>query len=198
VKARSLFLIRQMAFVLASSMALGLVQAQTAPHMHEAQGLDNFRSDFNAEMNLNFELLNGDGESIKRSDFLGKNVLVTFGFTHCPDVCPTVALNIANALKHSNKEAVGIFISVDTERDTPKTTDDYASYFGEDMIGLSGSHQAVSDAANNFNVSYVVTKSNNNYSVQHSPGTFLISPSGELIEMFAMNADYKAIAEAMQ
>lgn len=181
-------------------MTFGLAHAQSNSHeTNDAQSLSEFRAgNAISEQNLDFELLNGAGESIKRSDFLGKNVLVTFGFTHCPDVCPTVALNMANAIQHSDKDAVGIFISVDTERDTPEITDSYANYFNKNMIGLSGSHEAITEAANNFNVTYVVTKSNNNYSVQHSPGTFLISPEGELIEMFAMNADYKDIAAAMQ
>jgi protein SCO1/2 len=66
------------------------------------------------------------------------------------------------------------------------------------MVGLSGSHQQVSDAALNFGVSYVVTKSQNNYTVQHTPSIFLIGPDGELVDTFAMNTPSADIAAAMQ
>ena len=151
-----------------------------------------------SDLSLDFELVNSEGDLVQRTDFLGKNVLVTFGFTYCPDVCPVVAANMANAIRASNKEAVGIFISVDTERDTPVLTNSYASRFGSAMMGLGGSHAQVSEAAKNFNVTFVVTKTPTSYTVQHSPGTFLISPEGELIEVFAINADPADIAAAMQ
>ncbi len=188
------------------SIFVGTAVAQTAtPHAHttqspnEANGLKGFRQASSiADMSLEFKLLNGDGELVQRTDFLGKNVLVAFGFTFCPDVCPVMAANMAIALKNSDKEAVGVFISVDTERDTPEITSNYAKHFGDNMIGLGGSHQQVSAAAKNFNVSFVVTKTPDSYIVQHSPGTFLISPQGDLIEVFAINADPKDISAAMK
>lgn len=187
------------ALFLMSLMFVGIAHGQSAPHSHAALDSDGFRpGSVVNEMNLEFELLNGAGELVQSSDFRGKNLLVAFGFTYCPDVCPVIAANMANALRQSDKDAVGVFISVDTERDTPAITDDYASRFGEGMIGLGGSHQQVSEAAKNFNVTFVVTKTPDSYTVQHSPGTFLISPQGELIEVFAINADPKEIAAAMK
>ena len=108
------------------------------------------------------------------------------------------AANMARAMSVSNKDVIGIFISVDTERDSPATTHAYASKFGDKMIGLSGSHQQVSDAAQNFGVSFVVTKSQDNYTVQHTPSIFLIGPDGELVDTFAMNSPSADIAAAMQ
>lgn len=182
------------------NLLVGSVAAQTAvQHAHAAEGLSSLRAGSSlANRSLNFELLNSRGEIVKRTDFLGKNLLVAFGFTYCPDVCPVIAANMANALRATDKQAAGVFISVDTERDTPKVTDSYASRFGDGMIGLGGSHQQVSEAAKNFNVTFVVTKTPDSYTVQHSPGTFLISPEGDLIEVFAINADPKEIAAAMQ
>ena len=171
----------------------------SAQHSHSAQSSGEVSpSSAFADMSLDFELLNADGETVKRTDFLGSNLLVGFGFTHCPDVCPVIAANMAKAIQLSDKDAMGVFISVDTERDTPEVTGRYANYFGKRMIGLSGSHQQVSNAAKNFNITFVVTKTPDNYSVQHSPGTFLISPDGELIEVYAINADPKEIAAAMK
>lgn len=166
---------------------------------HEHQNLSSpFGLQAISDLSLNFALVGSTGDLVRRSDFLGKNVLVAFGFTYCPDVCPVIAANMANALKHTEKEAIGIFISVDTERDTPEVSDSYARRFGARMIGLSGSHDQVSEAAKNFNVTFVVTKTPDSYRVAHSPGTFLISPEGTLIDVFAINADPKEIAAAMQ
>lgn len=180
-------------------MNLAFVGSANAQHAHAEQEIRSSGAGASiAEMSLEFELLNGEGEIVRRTDLLGNNLLVAFGFTYCPDVCPVMAANMANALKHSDKDALGVFISVDTERDTPQVTDNYASRFGENMMGLSGTHESVSEAAKNFNVTFVVTKTPNSYTVQHSPGTFLISPTGELIDVFAINADPKDIAAAMQ
>ena len=145
-----------------------------------------------------FELLDRHGELVRDDAFRGKNILLAFGFTHCVHVCPMIAANMASALKSADKEAVGIFISVDTERDTPTITDDYAQRFGATMLGLSGSHEQVSLAARNFNATFVVTKSQSNYTVQHTPGIYLLSPDGNLIDVFAMNTPPAQIAGAMK
>ena len=145
-----------------------------------------------------FELINGEGETVGFDKYQGKNVLVAFGFTNCAHVCPMIAANMARAIRATDKEALGIFISVDTERDTPQITAAYASKFGDSMIGLSGNHQQVSDAAQNFSVTYVVTKSEHTYTVQHTPSVFLIGPDGQLIDTFAMNTPSADIAAAMQ
>jgi len=145
-----------------------------------------------------FELLDRNGELVRDDALRGKNVLLAFGFTHCVHVCPMIAANMASALKSADREAVGIFISVDTERDTPAITDDYAQRFGATMLGLSGSYEQVSAAARNFNATFVVTKSQSNYTVQHTPGIYLLSPDGNLIDVFAMNTPPAQIADAMK
>ncbi len=145
-----------------------------------------------------FELVNGDGDTVRFDNYAGQNVLVAFGFTNCAHICPMIAANMARAIAATDKDVIGIFISVDTERDSPQTTHAYASKFGDKMIGLSGSHQQVSDAAKNFGVTYVVTKSQNNYAVQHTPSIFLIDQNGHFVDTFAMNTPSADIAAAMQ
>ncbi len=147
---------------------------------------------------VGFELQNRDGELVRFEEFHGKNVLLAFGFTNCAHICPMIAANMARAIRATDTDAIGIFVSVDTERDSPAITDDYARKFGDNMIGLSGSHYQVSEAARNFNVTFVVTKSEDNYTVQHTPSIFLISPDGELIDVFAMNTASADIAAAMK
>ena len=147
---------------------------------------------------VEFNLLNGNGEVVQYQDFKGRNILLAFGFTHCLHICPLIAANIASALRLAEKDAAGIFVSVDTERDTPATTDAYAKGFSDKMTGLSGSYEQVSAAARNFQVTFVVTKSEDNYTVQHTPSIFLIAPDGELIDVFALNESPARIANAMQ
>jgi len=146
---------------------------------------------------VEFELQNGAGDAIRNQDFRGKNVLLAFGFTHCLHICPLIAANMARTLDMADKDAIGIFISVDTERDTPAITDNYAKRFSQKMIGLSGSHEQVSAAARNFQVTFVVTKSEDNYTVQHTPSIFLIGPDGKLIDVFALSESSANIAKAM-
>jgi len=147
---------------------------------------------------VDFDLQDRNGDIVSFEAFKGKNVLIAFGFTHCVHICPMIAANMSRVLKTSDKDAVGVFISVDTERDTPEITDNYAEGFGERMIGLSGSYDQVSTAAKNFDVTFVVTKSEDTYTVQHTPSIFLIGPDGSVIDVFAMNTPSGDIAAAMK
>jgi protein SCO1/2 len=150
------------------------------------------------EVTVAFELTGRDGEPVTYEDYRGKNVLLAFGFTHCLHICPMIAANMASVLRVTDKDAVGIFISVDTERDTPEITDVYASKYSSSMTGLSGSHEQVAATAKNFNATFVVTKSEDTYTVQHTPSIYLIGPDGELIDVFAMNAATDVIVGAMR
>lgn len=147
---------------------------------------------------VDFDLLDRNGDAARYEIFRGKNLLLAFGFTHCAHICPMIAANMARVLKGTDKEATGVFISVDTERDSPAITDDYAKGFSDQLIGLSGTYQQIAEVARNFNVTFVVTKSEDNYVVQHTPSIFLIGPDGKVIDVFAMNASSSAIADAMK
>ncbi len=154
--------------------------------------------DIFSELSAGFELLDGEGRTVTLSSFRGKNVLLAFGFTHCQHICPMNAANMVRAIKASDKEAVGIFISVDTERDTPAITNAYAQSFGNKMVGLSGSYEQVAAAVKNFSATFVVTKSEDHYAVQHTPSIFLISPDGDIVEAFATNTPTGDITAAMR
>ena len=145
-----------------------------------------------------FELVGANGELITEQSFRHRYVLLAFGFTNCAHICPMMAANMAMALKASQQDAVGVFISVDSERDSPAITQAYASSFHPSMIGLGGSYEQISRAANNFNISFVVTKSQKAYTVEHSSDIFLIGPDGQVIEVFALNASPKDMAKAMK
>jgi len=147
---------------------------------------------------VDFELLDRHGNVVTDEDFLGRYVLLGFGFTNCAHICPMMVLNMGKALKMTDHEAAGIFISVDTERDTPAVTDSYASNFGETMIGLSGSYEQVSAAAENFKVSFAVTKTQANYTVQHTANVYVIDPAGELLDVFTFATEPDVLLGAMR
>ncbi len=167
------------------------VAADTANHASldsaNAHGID-----------VEFELLDRDGNVVTDEDFLGRHVLLGFGFTHCAHICPMMALNMGKALAMADVNAAGIFISVDTERDSPEMTDNYASNFGDNMIGLGGSYAQVSAAAANFKVSFAVTKTQDNYTVQHTANVYVIGPAGELTDVFTFATSPDILLGAMQ
>ena len=150
-----------------------------------------------ARLTAEFELVGANGDVVTHLDFRGRYVLLAFGFTNCPHVCPMMAANMAGAIKIVEQDATGIFVSVDTERDTPEIVQKYASSFDENMIGLTGSYQQINAAANNFNVTYVVSKSQKSYSVQHTSNIFVIDPDGLIIEIFPLNARPNEIASVI-
>ena len=180
------------------SVSLTTLAEQTAHSGHQIQ--DDQPILF-TQLDASFELANHQGNSTKISDFQGQYLLIGFGFTNCTYVCPTMAANMAGALREaakSNIEAMGVFISVDTERDSPKTTHAYAQAFAENIIGLSGSHNQVSRAAKNFKANFAITKTPNEYTVQHTANIYLINPNGAFIDSFAIGANPQAIAAAMR
>ncbi len=164
-------------------------------HHHPASALPS--SDVLGDIVVDFALVDGAGATVTDEDFRGRHVLLGFGFTRCTDVCPLMAANMAMTIRATDNDAVGIFVSVDTERDDPARTNAYASAFSEQMIGLAGTHEQVAAAARNFKVSFAVTKTQSGYTVQHTSHLFLVDPEGELIDVFALNSNPNVIAAAM-
>ena len=147
---------------------------------------------------VDFELIDRDDKRVQDEDFRGRHVLLGFGFTHCEHICPLMALNMGRVVGEASLPMTGIFVSVDTERDTAAITDDYAGHFGEAMLGLSGSVEQINAAAKNFKVSYAVTKTQDAYTVQHTANVFLIDPNGELVDVFNFSTSPENILEAIR
>ena len=113
-------------------------------------------------------------------------MLLYFGYTFCPDVCPTSLVLVAEALgKLTPEEATQVrayFISVDPERDTPEVLRAYAPFFHPSIVGLTGSPQEIAEVAGRYGVSYMRQKSRDGapYAVDHSSYTYVIGPDGKL------------------
>ncbi|WP_127478179.1 SCO family protein [Sulfurivermis fontis] len=143
-------------------------------------------------INGRFMLMNHYGEMVTDRDFGNRYQLIYFGYTFCPDVCPSSLMVITQALKLLGDDAARIqplFISVDPERDTPQVLREYVSYFHPSIIGLTGSPELIARTAQNFRVSYekvlVPGMPPDQYQMDHSAGVFLLAPDGRLLVKFA-------------
>jgi protein SCO1/2 len=136
--------------------------------------------DFGKELNLT----DHNGKPRTLADFRGKVVTVFFGFTHCPDVCPTTLAEMAQVMKDLGPDADKLqvlFVTVDPERDTPQVLKQYVPSFNPSFLGLYGDAAATARAAKEFKVFYQKhPDKNGGYSVDHSAGTFVIDRQGRL------------------
>ncbi len=137
-----------------------------------------------------FALEDGSGKTVTDQTLRGRLFLVYFGYTHCPDVCPTELARISDILAAmGDKAPPALFITVDPERDTPKVMQDYAASFGPRMIGLSGSPQAIGAVEKAYRVFARKGKveSDGGYSMDHSSIVYLMDKAGGFVE--ALNLD---------
>ncbi len=133
----------------------------------------------------NFKLKNTEGKEVKLSDFKGKVVLIFFGYTHCPDVCPTAINKLAEvyeSLGEDKKKVKVIFITVDPERDKPRIIKEYLAFFHKDFIGLYGSVEEIKKVAKEYMVFFNKTngESKVGYLVDHTDAIFLVDQKGQL------------------
>lgn len=130
-----------------------------------------------------FSLRDPDGNVRTMKDYRGKAVMLFFGFTQCPDVCPT-ALSRAAAVRQQLGKDVDklqvIFVTVDPERDTPVVLKSYTKAFDPSFIGLSTDLDNTRKTADTFHVFYAKVKTGNSYTMDHSAISFLFDPSGKL------------------
>ena len=133
---------------------------------------------------FDFHLVDQNGKAFQLSQLRGKAVLFSFGFTHCPNVCPTTLSDLAKiyrALPERDRARVQVlFVSVDPRRDQPETMKNYVPYFDDSFIGLTGTEDQIAQAAKAYGAYYEIVpnagKSPDAYTVNHSAFTYLISP----------------------
>lgn len=143
-------------------------------------------------INPRYLLAGPGGRAISDDDFHGRFQLLAFGYTYCPDICPTTLVEMAEILKQLGDDAgklQAIFISVDPERDTVDVLQTYTAFFDRRILGLTASPALVQRAAKNFKVRYAkVIEANGDpkrYAVDHSAGMYLLAPDGSFIKKFA-------------
>ena len=136
-----------------------------------------------------FALTATDGRAVTDQTYRGKIVLIYFGYTLCPDVCPTTLSNIAAALAALGNDAAkvqALFVTVDPHRDTPKALADYVKTFDPRIVGLSGTDEQIAAAAKRFGVYYKRYNSADfpdGYAMDHSAATYVMDPRGRLVTL---------------
>jgi protein SCO1/2 len=150
-----------------------------------------------------FSLIDGDGRPVTDQSWHGKYLLVYFGYTFCPDVCPTTLSNVADALDKMGAKAdllQPLFITVDPRRDTPAVVRQYAAAFGPRMIGLTGSPEQIAAAAKAYRVYYAEHRTGpgpDEYSMDHSSVLYLMGPDGRFIAPVRADQNGPEIAAAL-
>jgi protein SCO1 len=151
-----------------------------------------------------FVLQSSQGEfSLKQ--LRGKVVLLYFGYTKCPDVCPTALSILAQTLNELSEDELtsvqAVFISVDPKRDTFEALDKYVNYFHSNLVGVTGTPSEIAEVAKRYGVKYQevpIEGSSFGYGVDHSAATYLLAPDGELRFMFPHETPPFVILEAIR
>lgn len=136
---------------------------------------------------LDFSLIDDQGRRRTPADFDGKYLLVFFGFTHCPDICPATLAQIDTALALVGPRAdkiQALFITVDPERDNPAVLDNYLAGFESGIIGLTGTLEEIKAAARNFGIYFAKrpAEADGSYLVDHTSAVFLAAPDGRYLD----------------
>jgi protein SCO1 len=143
-------------------------------------------------------LVNQDGRAYSREDFKGRVTVLLFGFTHCPDLCPTALSNLSVVLDQLGEERDCVqiaFITVDPERDTPEVLGDYMSAFGPSFVGLTGEPVAIRKAAKTFRVFFQkIPLPGGDYTMDHSAVIYVVDPQARVRLMFTANRQPEDIA----
>jgi protein SCO1/2 len=157
------------------------------------------------EINPRYLLMDAAGRSVTNEDFAGRFQLIAFGYTSCPDVCPSTLAAMTLILHQLGDQAAGvqpIFISVDPERDTPEVLRRYTENFDARILGLTGSPELVRGAADHYRVTYRKYAEPGappgRYAVDHSVGMYLVGPDGRFLTKYAYSVSPREIADRIR
>ncbi|MGH6676977.1 MAG: SCO family protein, partial [Xanthobacteraceae bacterium] len=145
-----------------------------------------------------FHLTATDGRQVTDADFMGHPFLVFFGYTHCPDICPTVLLQISKLLKArgNDQQVKALFITVDPERDTPAIMKQYLSNFDSRIIGLSGTGAETDAVEKEYRVyARKVPTQGGDYTMDHTSAVYLMDKRGHFVTAFNVDQSPKVAAK---
>jgi protein SCO1/2 len=145
-----------------------------------------------------FHLEDQNGQPVSDADMKGKPFLVFFGFTHCPDICPTTLFEISQVMKALGPDASrtgALFITVDPERDTPAVLKDYLSNFDPHLRGLTGNRPAIDAAIKAYRVyAKKIPLENGDYTMDHTAVVYLMDKDGNFVAPFSVGRTPEAEA----
>jgi protein SCO1/2 len=149
-----------------------------------------------------FRLVDQNGKTVTDADLKGKWSLVYFGYTHCPDACPTALNDIAIALDELGPQRTAVrpvFVTVDPERDTPEVLKSYVTAFDAPILALSGTPEKIAQAAKGYRVYYAKhPEAGGDYSMDHSSVIYVMDPEGRFTASFTQENSPEEIAERLK
>jgi cytochrome oxidase Cu insertion factor (SCO1/SenC/PrrC family) len=173
---------------------LGAVVADAGNNQYPALP---FSSDFGGS----FKLTDHTGRVVTDGDFHGKYVILYFGYTDCPDICPLALSSIAqslNRLEPDYSRITPLFVNLDPAKDSLENLEQYVHYFHPNFIGLTGSERAISLAAGSYGIRYRYVKNDDGTMVmEHSGKIFFIGPDGDVLTYFPHEASVDWMATVM-
>jgi len=193
---------RLIAFVIAGFL-IGAIAGAAVLLVANPQGGQQVQSSGAALIGGPFSLVGAGGKPVTDRDFRGRYMLIFFGFTHCPDICPAELQVVAQALEQLGdkaKNVVPIFITLDPERDTPEAMANFVKSFGPNFVGLTGSPEAIAAAAKAYRVAYSKVENKDSagdYSVDHSALVYLMDPEGRYVTHFSYGLSADQMAEKL-
>ena len=209
------FFIKNRFFSGFSGLALILVLANCSPGAQKPQGAESGAKTATQQSapapaprtppGGRFILRSHTGKVLTDQDFLGQYLLIDFGYTTCPDVCPTTLLKLAQVDKLLGDDAKNLqvlFISVDPDRDTPEVLRRYVTSFDPAFVGLTGSKAAIDSVTKKYHVKYDYVGKDSpgdmDYSVDHTSAVFFMGPDGRFIARFSYPTPAKQIADQVR
>ena len=143
-----------------------------------------------------------ESENIKLTKYKGKVILLFFGYTNCPDICPTTLMDISRSLKELKNDAgkvQAIFVSVEYKRDTPEYLNEYVNYFDKRILGISSDKNNIDKINKYFKTTYSLLDSNSkNYLVEHSSNLYIIGQDLIVKRIVASGLPYTEITKAIK
>ncbi len=199
---KSLVVWLSVVFILSGTLLIAGYNILTAPSpMLESQKNSSQGMDIGGP----FTAISHNGHAVTEKDFLGKFLIVYFGYTYCPDVCPTGLTEISTAIDMIGSDAdsvVPIFVTVDPERDTPEYLKEYISYFHPRMVGLSGTSKQISKIAKAYKVYFSkgdhASADPDDYIINHSAFAYLMGKDGKYLTHFSYGVSAQEIAKRVK
>jgi len=189
---------RRLAIAALAALALAGCQ-KVSPDKPAFKGIDLTGAEYARQLNLTDQ----EGRARSLADFKGKVVVVFFGYTQCPDVCPTTMVEVAEVKKSlgaDGDKVQGVFVTIDPERDTAALLKPYLTSFDPSFVGLHGSVEQTQAAAKEFKVFFakVPGKAEGSYTLDHTAGAFIFDADGRVRLFTRYGAGAKALAGDIQ